>query len=98
MQQLLNLPLLVAVDDGSERGAQVGQRIEGTVLGGLDERGDGYPVGCSGTMTSKECALPVQVDRQAYLRGWLPNLPQSPLLSDVASHGLGLVEQGMLGQ
>lgn len=37
----INLALLVTADDGGERGCQVGERIDGVKLAGLDERGDG---------------------------------------------------------
>lgn len=51
-QKLLDLALLVAVDDGGERGSQIGQRIDSIELAGLNQRGDYRPVvksrsGCS---------------------------------------------------
>ncbi len=40
-QEFLNSGLPVTVDYGGERGTQVGKRINGIELAGLDERGDG---------------------------------------------------------
>ncbi|PTM87784.1 hypothetical protein C7449_11333 [Mycoplana dimorpha] len=56
----MNLALLVAVDDGSERGGQISQRIDGIELAGLDERGDGRPVLGPGIVPSEECVLPIE--------------------------------------
>ena len=59
-QQLIDPALPVTVDDGSERGGQVGQRIDRIELTGLDERCDGRPVLCSGIVARKERVFPVQ--------------------------------------
>ncbi len=52
-QQLIDPALLVAVDDGGERGGQIGLRIDGVELTRLDQRGDGRPVLRSRVMTCK---------------------------------------------
>ena len=39
-QELIDLTLLVAVDDGVERAGQIGERIDRIELAGLDERRD----------------------------------------------------------
>ena len=50
----------MAVDDGGQRGAQIGQRLDGIELAGFDERGDGCPVLCSRIVASEERVLAVQ--------------------------------------
>lgn len=53
----------MAIDDGSECSSQVSHRIDGIELAGLNERGNGRPVLCSGIMTRKECVLPIKGNR-----------------------------------
>lgn len=45
--QFLDPVLPMAVNDGSEGGGQVGERIDSVELARLDERSDGRPVLCS---------------------------------------------------
>lgn len=62
-QKLIYATLPVTADDGSERGGQVGQRIDGVEFTGVNERGDSRPVLCSGIMTRNECVLPIEGNR-----------------------------------
>ena len=59
-QEFNDPALLVAADDGGECRRQVGLRIDGIELAGLDERSDNRPVLCSGIVARKQCILPVQ--------------------------------------
>lgn len=59
-QQLVDPALLMAVDDGRQRGRQIGKRINGIELACLDERSDGRPVLSSHVMSGKECVLAVE--------------------------------------
>ncbi len=63
-QQLIDPALPVAIHDCRECTGQVGQRIDRIKLTGLDERGDGRPILCSGIVTRKECVLAIQGYRQ----------------------------------
>ncbi len=56
-QKPIDPALLVSVHDGSECGAQVGQRIDGIELAGLDQRGDDRQVLRSCVMPCEECAF-----------------------------------------
>lgn len=53
----------MTVDDGGERGGQVGERIDGIQFAGLNERGDGRPVLSSRVMSSKKCILAIESNR-----------------------------------
>ncbi len=52
--------VLLSNYNGGECAGQVGKRIDGIELIGLDERCDGRPVLCSGIVARKQCILPVQ--------------------------------------
>jgi hypothetical protein len=53
----------VAVDDGGERGGQIGQWIDSIEFARFDERGDGRPVLGSSVMTCEERVLPIESNR-----------------------------------
>ncbi len=53
-QQLIDPALHMAVDDGAKRGGQVGLRIDGVELAGLDQRSDGRPILRSGIVAREE--------------------------------------------
>ena len=59
-QEFNDPALLVAADDGGECRRQVGLRIDGIELAGLDERSDNRPVLCSGIMPRKKCVLAIE--------------------------------------
>ena len=63
------------VDDGGERGCQIGLWIDGIELAGFDERGNGRPVLCARVMPCEECVLPVQSYR--------PNGPLDAVVVDL---------------
>ena len=50
----------MTVDDGGQRGGQVGLRIDGIEFAGLDERGDDGPVLRTRIVPGKECVLPIE--------------------------------------
>lgn len=62
-QELIDLALCVAVDDGVERAGQIGERIDRIELAGLEERRDGYPVLFSRIVSGKESILTIEGDR-----------------------------------
>ncbi len=53
----------MTVDDGSERGGQVGKRIDGIELAGFYQGGNGRPVLGPGVVTGEESVLPMQCYR-----------------------------------
>lgn len=53
----------MTVDDGGERRCQIGQRIDGIELAGLDKRGNGRPVLSPGIVSGKECILAIEGNR-----------------------------------
>jgi len=53
----------MAIGDSCERGAQVGERIDGIEFAGLDERRDSSPVLRSCVVSCEESILPVQCNR-----------------------------------
>lgn len=59
-EQILDLALLVALDDGGERGGQPSMGIDAVHLAGLDQRGDDGPVFSAGIMASEERIFSVQ--------------------------------------
>lgn len=74
-QQAIDPALFVAIDDGGERGGQIGVRIDGIELAGLDERGDGRPVLGSSVMSCKKRVLAIE-------RYW-PNGPLDAVVVDL---------------
>jgi hypothetical protein len=56
----------VSVDDGSERGCQVSERIDGVELAGLDQRSDGRPILGSGVVSGKESVLAIQGNARSF--------------------------------
>lgn len=50
----------MAIDDGGERGGQIGLWINAVEFAGLNKRGDGRPILGSSVMAREECVLPVQ--------------------------------------
>jgi hypothetical protein len=58
--QFVDPALLVAVDDGSERGGQISKRIDGIELARLDQRGDDCPILRSSVMPGEESILPIE--------------------------------------
>ncbi len=50
----------MAVDDGGERGCQIGLRLDSVEFAGLDEGGDSRPVLCSSVMPNKEGILAIE--------------------------------------
>ena len=61
-QQIIDLALLVSVDNGLERGGQIGVRLDGVEFAGLDQGGDGRPVCGTGIVSCKEGVFSVQGD------------------------------------
>lgn len=57
------LALLVAVDDGSECGGQISQRIDAIEFARFDQGGDDGTVLSSRIMTRKECVLTIEGNR-----------------------------------
>ena len=62
-EQIVDLALLVALNDGGEGGGQPSVRIDPVHFAGLGQRGDDGPVFGTGVMTSEERVLPVKCDR-----------------------------------
>ena len=60
--QLVDRALRVTIDDGSERGAQMGQWSDGIEFARLDQRRYGRPDLCP-SIVSGECVLPIERNR-----------------------------------
>ena len=60
-EQIVDLPLPVAFDDGGEGGGQPRMRIDAVHPTGLDQRGDDGPVLGSGVVTGEEGVLAVML-------------------------------------
>lgn len=59
-QQVVDLALFVAIDDGCERIGQIGVRIDTVQFAGLDQGSDDAPVCGSGVVASEERVFAVQ--------------------------------------
>lgn len=62
-QELIDVALLVANDDGFERSCQPCMGIDAIEFAGFDERGDDRPVFCSRIMAGKESVLAIEGNR-----------------------------------
>ena len=59
-QQVVDLALFVACDDGSERIGQIGMRIDTVQFAGLDQGSNDAPVCGSVVVAGGQCVLAVQ--------------------------------------
>ncbi|KQV36332.1 hypothetical protein ASC96_28050 [Rhizobium sp. Root1204] len=65
----------MTVDNGSKRRGQIGQRIDGIELAGLNERGDGRPVLSPSVVPGKERILAIE--------GYRPDGPLDAVVVDL---------------